>query len=105
MLSHPTLNHSSRQELKQITPLETNQLERAVDLLDNFASHWRQCENDVEAQTILLNQIIERVYVRGEKVVAITLRSNCHLVVAEKINGSTEYSVDPFIIDMSKFVL
>lgn len=86
-----------QQELEQLSPLETNQLERATDLFDNFATHWQQCGNDGEAQSVLIRQLLERVYVEDEKVVALTLRANCHLVIGEKINGPTEFTVDPFI--------
>lgn len=86
-----------QQELEQLTPLESNQLERATDLFDNFAIYWDGCGSDVEAQAVLLRQVVERVYVEGEKVVAITLRSNCHLPIGQKINGPTEFTVDPFI--------
>lgn len=81
--------------------MDTNDLERAADLLDNFACHWQSCGENVEAQTALIEQIIERVYVQGKEVVAMTLRSNCHLVLGCKINEPTAYTVDPFILNQS----
>jgi site-specific DNA recombinase len=90
-----------QQELERLTPVDTNDLEKAADLLDNFPDHWRQCEHNVEAQAALIGQIIERVYVHGEEVVAMTLHSNCHLVLAHKTNEPTAYTVDPFILDQS----
>lgn len=39
--------------------------------------------------------IVERVYVQGEKVVAMTLRSNYHLVLNHKTKEPTYYEVDP----------
>ena len=87
-----------QQELERLTPVDTNDLERAADLLDNFALHLRNYGDDVEAQSALVKQVVERVYVKGQEVVAMTLRSNCHLVLAHNMNGSTEYSVDPFIL-------
>jgi hypothetical protein len=86
-----------QQELEQLTPVDRNDLERAADLLDNFSLHWKACGEDVEAQSALVKQIIERVYVRGNEVVAITLQSNCHLVLGHNVNGPTEFTVDPFI--------
>jgi hypothetical protein len=77
--------------------VDKSDLELAADLLDNFAVHWRVCGDDVEAQSAFIKQIVERVYVQGEHVVAMTLHSNCHLVLGHKINGPTEYTIDPFI--------
>ena len=54
-----------QQEMEQLTPVDNNDLERAVDLLTNFASHWEACGDDIEAQSAFIKQIVERVYVRG----------------------------------------
>ncbi len=91
-----------QQQLEQLTPVDNNDLERAVDLLDNFASYWEECGEDTELQAELINKIVERVYVEGEIVVAMTLRSNCHLVLGHNVNEPTEYSVDPFL-DQSRY--
>ncbi len=88
-------------EMERLTPVDTNDLERAADLLHNFTFHWQQTGLDVEAQAALIGQIVERVYVQGKEIVAMTLRSNCHLVLGHKINGPTEYTVDPFIENQS----
>ncbi len=42
--------------------------------------------------------ILERVYVLDDKVVAMTLRSNYHLVLNHKTNEPTEFSVDPLCV-------
>ena len=86
-----------QQELEQLTPVDNNDLDRAVDLLTNFTSHWEACGDDIEAQSALVKQIVERVYVQDEQVVAMTLHSNCHLVLGHNVNGPTEYTVDPFL--------
>lgn len=93
-----------QQELERLTPVDNDDLERAVDLLDNFTVHWNVCDADVEEQAALVRQIVERVYIQGKEVVAMTLRSNCHLVLGHKINGPTAYTVDPFILDQSTSV-
>ncbi len=62
-----------QQELEQLTPVDNNDLERAVDLLTNFATHWEACGDDIEAQSAFIKQIVERVYVQDEQVVAMTL--------------------------------
>jgi hypothetical protein len=41
--------------------------------------------------------IVERVYVRDESVVAVTLKANYHVVLGHKMNGPTEMPVDPFV--------
>ena len=87
-----------QQELEQLTPIDTNDLEKAVDLLDNFRIYWEACNDDEEAQHDLVKQMVERVYVQGERVVAITLKASCHLVLGYKINEPTAFTVDPFIL-------
>ncbi len=53
--------------------------------------------DDTEAQHKLVKLIVKRVYVEGENVVAMTLRSDYHIVLGHKLNGPTEVSIDPFI--------
>ncbi|HRW06045.1 MAG TPA: recombinase family protein [Caldilineaceae bacterium] len=84
-------------ELEKLTPVDTNELEKAADLLDNFEKYWNACGDNSEAQHELVKQIVERVYVQGKEVIAMTLHSNCHLVLGHKTNEPTEYSVDPFL--------
>lgn len=86
-----------QQELEKLTPVADDELERAADLLDNFKTHWDNCGGDTETQSTLVKQIVERVYVEGDNIVAVTLRSNCHLVLGHNVNEPTEYSVDPFL--------
>ena len=40
---------------------------------------------------------LKRVYVLDEQIVAITLRSDYHIVLGHNLNGPTEMSVDPFL--------
>ncbi len=37
------------------------------------------------------------MYVEGEYVVAMTLKSDYHIVLGHKMNGSTEMTVDPYL--------
>ena len=67
-------------------------------MLNNFKTHWERLEGDEEARHDLVKLIVERVYVEDEKVVAMTLRSNYHLVLNHKTNGPTEFSVDPLSV-------
>ncbi len=84
-------------ELEKLTPVTTTDLEQEADLLQNFAKYWQQCDGDQEVQHTLIKRIVERVYVQDEEVVAMTLKANCHLVLGHKVNGPTEYSIDPFL--------
>ena len=82
-------------ELEQLTPVPMDDLERAADLLENFQVHWKKLDGNPEAQHELIKLIVERVYIRDEKVVAMTLRSNYHLVLGHNVNGPTYHQVDP----------
>ena len=83
-----------QQELEQLMPVADDDLQRAVDILENFKEHWEACKDDPEAQHELVKLIVERVYVRDEQVVAMTLRSNYHLVLGHNVKEPTEFSVD-----------
>lgn len=78
-----------------MTPVADDDLERAADMLENFAAHWKEREGDPEAQHELVKLIVEKVYVRDEEVVAMTLRSNYHLVLGHNVKEPTEFMVDP----------
>jgi len=81
-------------ELEQLKPVPDDELEQAADLLKNFQQHWERLEGDEESRHELVKLIVERVYVHDEKVVAMTLRSNYHLVLNHKTNEPTEFTVD-----------
>jgi hypothetical protein len=82
-------------ELEQLTPVPINDLEQAADLLENFRLHWEKLKGKPEAQHELIKLIVERAYVRDDMVVAMTLRSNFHLVLGHNVNGPTYLQVDP----------
>lgn len=82
-------------ELEQLTPVASDDLEKAAELLENFQAHWERLQGDPEAQYELVKLIVERVYVNDEQVVAMTLRSNYHLVLNHNANGPTYLEVDP----------
>ena len=84
-------------ELEQLTPVPTNELEQAADLLTNFRKHWERLEGNPDAQHDLVALIVHCVYVQDESVIAMTLHSNYHLVLNHKTNGPTELSIDPLV--------
>ncbi len=85
-----------QQELEQLTPVQ-DELDVAADMLENFSTHWNDCKGDVELQHRLVKLIIERVYVEDDTVVAITLKSNYHVVLGHKGNEPTFMEVDPHV--------
>jgi len=85
-----------QQELEQLTPVQ-DELVVAADTLENFTTHWNDCKGDVELQRRLVKLIVERVYVEDDTVVAITLKSNYHVVLGHKESEPTHIEVDPHI--------
>lgn len=86
-----------QQELEQLIPVPDDDLQRAVDILQNFGTHWEACKGDPETEHRLVRLIVERVYVESERVVAMTLKSDYHIVLGHKMNGPTEVPVDPYL--------
>ena len=82
-------------ELEQLTPVADDDLERAANLLKEFSTHWERLEGDEDGRHELIKLIVERAYVRDSKLVAMTLRSNYHLVLGHNTNGPTYHKVDP----------
>jgi hypothetical protein len=85
-------------ELEQLNPVPADELEQAADMLNNFRSHWERLDGDEESRHDLVKLIVERVYVQDNRVVAMTLRSNYHLVLNHKTEGPTEFTVDPAFV-------
>ncbi|MBV7336875.1 recombinase family protein [Chloroflexi bacterium TSY] len=83
-----------QETLENLTPVVNDNHGRGADILANFAIHWAKCGNDLIKQMNLLEQIVERVYIQTNRVVAVTLRSNCHIVFDQ--NGNANYSASPF---------
>jgi site-specific DNA recombinase len=68
-----------QQELEELKPIPVDDLEAAADLLTNFEQHWAKAENDPEEQQRLLHLIFERIWVKENAVVAVSLRPNYHV--------------------------
>lgn len=66
-------------ELEQLTPVSDQDFQNAVDTLHEFPMHWERLKGKEEARHDLIKMIVERVYVKDDRVVAMTLRSNYHL--------------------------
>ena len=82
-------------DLEKLTPVPDDELQRAADILKDFSSHWERLDGDEESRHELIKLIVERAYVRDKQLIALTLRSNYHLVLGHKTNGPTYHEVDP----------
>ena len=82
-----------QQEMEQLTPVPDDDLQQAADLLKDFPKQWQATEGDDEARHQLVSMIVERVYAKDDEVVAMTLRSNFHLVLGHKMNEPTDFSL------------
>lgn len=83
-----------QQELEQLTPIPDDDLETAADVLENFEYHWNATNGDAQLQQNLLQLIVARVWVRGDRVVAMSLRPNYHVTVGLESKKPTEVHVD-----------
>ncbi|MCC6613213.1 MAG: zinc ribbon domain-containing protein [Anaerolineae bacterium] len=83
-----------QQELEKLTPIPDNDLETAADLLENFEHHWRATGGDKKRQAALVQLIVARVWVRKDRVVAVSLRPNYHVAVGLGTEKPTELQVD-----------
>lgn len=72
-----------QQELEQLTPQTAHdEFEIAADLLENFSTHWEATEDNREEQRRLISVIVGRTWVRGERVVAVSLRPDYQITLA-----------------------
>lgn len=82
-----------QQELERLTPV-SDDLNTAIDLLSNFPDHLARCGDDIEKKHDLLRLIVERVYVEGDRVVALTLKADYHVALGQTGDESTSMEVD-----------
>lgn len=80
-------------ELERLTPIPDDELEIAADVLENFTAHWEMAHGDLKAQEELIKLIVARVWVRGDRVVGMSLRPNYHVTVGLDSTKPTELSV------------
>lgn len=71
-----------QQEVEKLTPAH-QELDVAVDLLNNFAEHFKLCGDDIARQHELLKLILDRVYVNEGHVTALTLKADYHVVLGD----------------------
>ncbi len=90
-----------QQELEQLSPVQ-EELNVAADVLGNFEERWKSCDGDLEKQHQLVKLIVERAYVEDNAVVAITLKSNYHVVLGHNANEPTYMEVDPMVHEWAR---
>lgn len=79
--------------LLDLIPIADDELEVAADMLRNFAAHWDATNGDRKAQQKLLQLIVGRVWVKGEQVLAMSLRPNYHVTLGLESKQPTEISM------------
>jgi hypothetical protein len=84
-----------QQELEQLSPMADDDVAVAADLLENFEAHWKASGEDREEQKRLVQLIVARVWVRGEEVVAMSLRPDYHITLGLGSKKPAEVLVDP----------
>ena len=76
-----------------MTPIPDDELEVAADVIENFTAHWVATKGDLKAQQALIQLIVARVWVEGERVVGMSLRPNYHITVGLDNTKPTEIEV------------
>jgi hypothetical protein len=76
-----------------LTPIPDDELEVAADVLENFTAHWEAAKGDMKVQQDLIQLIVARVWVEGERVVGMSLRPNYHITVGLDNTKPTEIEV------------
>ena len=82
-----------QQELEQLTPVADDDVAVAADLLENFEAHWEATGGDRKEQQRLIQLVVARVWVREEKVVAMSLRPNYHITLGLESEKPTPVTV------------
>ncbi|MBX3084728.1 MAG: recombinase family protein [Anaerolineae bacterium] len=85
-----------QQELEKLTPVR-EELDVAVDILENFADHFKQCGDDVERQHELVKLIVDRIYIDRGHVVEVTLKADYHVILGQNAKEPTSIEIDPHV--------
>jgi len=72
-------------------PANSDLYEIAAKLVDKFPTQFEACNNDVQAQNELISRLVDRIYVRGTEVVAITFKGDVHAVLHLGGKQTVEY--------------
>lgn len=83
-----------QEALEQLTPIPDDELQQAADMLENFAVYWQALEGDGPAQEELIKHMVARVWVKHDRVVAISLHPSYHIPLALGNKKPTAIAVD-----------
>lgn len=70
-----------QQELEQLKPIPTDELERAAEIIADFSTHWDKLGDDRKKQAELIQLIVRRVWVADNQVVGISLRPDFYIPI------------------------
>jgi hypothetical protein len=71
-------------EMESLRPIDYDELIEAADLIEHFRPYWEQCDrfdNPEEARQQLMAQIVDRVFVYDDRVIAIALHPDFGVVL------------------------
>ncbi len=73
-------------EIESLRPIDYDELMEAADLLENFQTYWRACEDVAKpdaARQQLLHKIVDRVFVHDKQILALVLHGDFAVVLGE----------------------
>ena len=76
-------------EIEMLRPVEHDELMKSADLLANFRALWERCSTQ-KAQHELIKQVVERVIVIDQVVLALVLKGDTALLMIDD-NGVSDY--------------
>ena len=82
-----------QQELEQLTPIPDDELEIAPNILGDFTAYWVATKSDRKAQRELVQLTASRVWAKGERDMAASLRPNFHVTLGLESEKPTDISV------------
>jgi hypothetical protein len=82
-----------QREIESLRPVDYDELVEAADLLEHFRTYWDHCaevEHVAQARQQLLGKIVERVFVDGDRVLAVVIHGDFAIVLGENQTTSAE---------------
>ena len=86
-----------QKEMESLAPSTSDEHMEAEKLLLSFKGLWQSCKDNTEDAHELLKKVVERVYVQGKDVIAMTLKSSVHTVLGHKTKEPTSIEIDPIV--------
>ena len=70
--------------LDALTPIPQDELEKAAQMLANFRQQWEEANGELRKK--LIHRVVEKAWVQGDAIVAVTLYPSYHVLVATQDN-------------------